>query len=163
MYVVFHSNSNFAAYIVCRRYKPCEFFGFVWTDCWGNKSNVITSPANSMLICIFYLFLKQNNKHLFFSLLLQMFVWTYWKKNIRWYSTSITNEYPLEFDMFDVEYKRISVGIRRRIISLKHNDTVIAKPRWCKLYFKEVIIRVLVMGKLSTPNPYNWQTRLQTH
>ena len=23
MYVVFHS--NFAAYIVCRRYKPCEF------------------------------------------------------------------------------------------------------------------------------------------
>ena len=24
------------------------FFGFVWTHCWGNKSNyVITSPANS--------------------------------------------------------------------------------------------------------------------
>ena len=39
--------SNFAAYIVCRRYKPCEFLGFVWTDCWGNKSYyVITSPAN---------------------------------------------------------------------------------------------------------------------
>ena len=46
MYVVFHS--NFAAYIVYRRYKPCEFLEFVWTDCWGNKSNyVITSPANS--------------------------------------------------------------------------------------------------------------------
>ena len=45
MYVVFHS--NFAAYIVCRCYQPCEFLGFVWTDCWGNKSNyVITSPAN---------------------------------------------------------------------------------------------------------------------
>ena len=47
MYVVFHS--NFAAYIVCRRYKPCEFLGFVWTDCWGNKSYyVITSPASSI-------------------------------------------------------------------------------------------------------------------
>ena len=46
MYVVFHS--NFAAYIVCRRYKPCEFLGLVWTDCWGNKSDYdITSPANS--------------------------------------------------------------------------------------------------------------------
>ena len=45
MCVVFHS--NFAAYIVCRRYKPCEFLRFVWTDYWGNKSNyVITSPAN---------------------------------------------------------------------------------------------------------------------
>ena len=45
MSVVFHS--NFAAYIVCRRYKPCEFPGFVWTDRWGNKSYyVITSPAN---------------------------------------------------------------------------------------------------------------------
>ena len=31
MYVIFHL--NFAAYIVCRRYKPCEFLGFVWTDC----------------------------------------------------------------------------------------------------------------------------------
>ena len=37
---------KFAAYIVCRCYKPCEFPGFVWTDCWGNKSYyVITSPA----------------------------------------------------------------------------------------------------------------------
>ena len=45
MYVVFHS--NFAAYIACRRYKPCEFLGLVWTDCWGNKSYYdITSPAN---------------------------------------------------------------------------------------------------------------------
>ena len=41
-------HSNFAAYIVCRRYKPCEFSGFVWTDCCGNKSYyVITSPANN--------------------------------------------------------------------------------------------------------------------
>ena len=49
MNVVFHS--NFAAYIVCRRYKPCEFPGFVWTDCWGNKSYyVITSPANNCLL-----------------------------------------------------------------------------------------------------------------
>ena len=31
MHAVFHS--NFAAYIVCRRCKPCEFLGFVWTDC----------------------------------------------------------------------------------------------------------------------------------
>ena len=46
MYVVFHS--NFAAYIVYRRYKQCEFLEFVWTDCWGYKSNyVITSPANN--------------------------------------------------------------------------------------------------------------------
>ena len=46
MYIVFHS--NFAAFIVCRRYKPCGFLGFVWTDCWGNKSYyVITSPAKS--------------------------------------------------------------------------------------------------------------------
>ena len=45
MYAVCHS--NFAAYIVCRRYKPCEFLGFVWTDCWGNKSNyIITFTAN---------------------------------------------------------------------------------------------------------------------
>ena len=45
MYAVFHS--NFAACILCRLYKPCEFLEFVWTDCWGNKSNyVITSPAN---------------------------------------------------------------------------------------------------------------------
>ena len=41
------TEDNFAAYIVCRRYKPCEFLGFVWTDCWGNKSYyIITSPAN---------------------------------------------------------------------------------------------------------------------
>ena len=33
--------------LVCRRHKPCEFLGFVWTDCWGNKSYcVTTSPAN---------------------------------------------------------------------------------------------------------------------
>ena len=39
--------SNFAACIVCRRDKPCEFPRFVWTDCWGNKSYyVINSPAN---------------------------------------------------------------------------------------------------------------------
>ena len=45
VYAVFHS--NFAACIVCRLYKPCEFLEFVWTDYWGNKSNyVITSPAN---------------------------------------------------------------------------------------------------------------------
>ena len=45
MYVVFHS--NFAAYIVYRRCKACEFLWFVWTDCWGNKSyHIITSPAN---------------------------------------------------------------------------------------------------------------------
>ena len=45
VYVVFHP--NFAVYIVCWRYKLCEFLGFVWTDCWGNKSYyVITSPAN---------------------------------------------------------------------------------------------------------------------
>ena len=45
MYVVFHS--NLATFIVCRRYKPCEFLGSVWTDCWGNKSHyVITSLAN---------------------------------------------------------------------------------------------------------------------
>ena len=49
MYVVFHS--NFAAYIVCRRYKPCEFLGLVWTYCWGNKSDYdITSPANTCCI-----------------------------------------------------------------------------------------------------------------
>ena len=47
MYVVFHS--NFAACIVFRRYQPCEFLGFVWTDYCGNKSNyVITSPANCL-------------------------------------------------------------------------------------------------------------------
>ena len=41
-------HSNFATYIVCRCYKPCEFLGFVWTD-WGNKSYyVITSTANSL-------------------------------------------------------------------------------------------------------------------
>ena len=32
---------------MCWHYRPCEFLGFVWTDCWGDKSNyVITSPAN---------------------------------------------------------------------------------------------------------------------
>ena len=32
---------------LCAVPKPCEFLEFVWTDCWGNKSNyVITSPAN---------------------------------------------------------------------------------------------------------------------
>ena len=47
MYVVLHS--NFAAFIVCQRYKPCGFPGFVWTDCWGNKScYVITSTANRL-------------------------------------------------------------------------------------------------------------------
>ena len=48
MYAIFHS--NFAAYIVCRRYKACEFLGFVCNDCWGNKSNhIITFPANKNL------------------------------------------------------------------------------------------------------------------
>ena len=47
MYAAFHS--NFAAHIVCWHCKPCEFPGFVWTDCWGNKSYyVITSPANTV-------------------------------------------------------------------------------------------------------------------
>ena len=46
MYVIFHS--NFAVFIVCQRYKPCGFPGFIWTNCWDNKScYVITSPANS--------------------------------------------------------------------------------------------------------------------
>ena len=53
IYVVFHS--NFAPYIVCRRYKPCEFPGFLWTDCRGNKSYyVITSPANFTVGKIIY-------------------------------------------------------------------------------------------------------------
>ena len=57
MYVLFHS--NFAASIVCRRYKPCEFPGFVWTDCWDNKSYyVITSSANDIyktnIDCFFF-------------------------------------------------------------------------------------------------------------
>ena len=42
---------------MCRHYRPCGFLGFVWTDCWGDKSNyVITSPANcqckNMTTCI---------------------------------------------------------------------------------------------------------------
>ena len=46
MYIVFYS--NFARYIVSRRYKPCEFLGFAWTNCWGDKPYyVITSPANT--------------------------------------------------------------------------------------------------------------------
>ena len=70
MYVVFHS--NFAAYIVYRRYKPCEFLEFVWTDCWGNKSSyVITSPANKANTCERRLSPKSSTKHrlqfLFFS------------------------------------------------------------------------------------------------
>ena len=61
MYVVFHS--NFAAFIVCRRYKPCEFPGFVWTDCWGNKSYyVITSPANyACLLNWWYLYTRNTH------------------------------------------------------------------------------------------------------
>ena len=48
MYGVLHS--NFAAYIVYRRCKPCEFLWFVWTDCWSNKSYyIITSPANTLV------------------------------------------------------------------------------------------------------------------
>ena len=36
---------------MCRHYRPCEFLGFVWTDCWGDKYNyVITSPANRSLV-----------------------------------------------------------------------------------------------------------------
>ena len=53
IYVLFHT--NFAASIVCRRYQPCEFPGFVWTDCWGNKSYyVITSPANRVYHALLY-------------------------------------------------------------------------------------------------------------
>ena len=49
MYAVFHS--NFAAYIVCWRCKPCEFLGLIWPDCWDNKSYyVINSPANCHLV-----------------------------------------------------------------------------------------------------------------
>ena len=45
--MLFHS--NFAAYIVCRRYKLCEFLEFVWTNCWGNKSiYAITSLATCL-------------------------------------------------------------------------------------------------------------------
>ena len=54
VYVVFHW--NFAAYIVSHRYNPCEFPGFVWTDCWGNKScYVITSPANRYIYAKMFL------------------------------------------------------------------------------------------------------------
>ena len=63
MYVVFHS--NFTTYIVCQRYKPCEFPGFVWNDCWGNKSYyVITSPGNTVigvLQCIIHILIARIN------------------------------------------------------------------------------------------------------
>ena len=54
MNVVFHS--NFAAYILFWHYKPCEFLGFVCTDCWGNANCVIviTSPANWDINLPFY-------------------------------------------------------------------------------------------------------------
>ena len=59
MHAVLHF--NFAAYIVYQRCKPCEFLGFVWTDCWGNKSPyVITSPANWALFCTLSVLLKQT-------------------------------------------------------------------------------------------------------
>ena len=42
---------------MCRHYRPCEFLGFVWTDCWGDKSNyVITSPANCHFKYSFFFF-----------------------------------------------------------------------------------------------------------
>ena len=48
MHVFLFKLCRVGVYIVCRRDKPCKFPGFVWTDCWGNKSYyVITSPANS--------------------------------------------------------------------------------------------------------------------
>ena len=57
----YEASSNFAAYIVCRRYKPCEFPRFVWTDCWGNKSYyVITSPANRKLNALLYIQLLKS-------------------------------------------------------------------------------------------------------
>ena len=61
-------HSNFAACIVFRRYKPCEFLGFVWTDYWGNKSDyVITSPANKTLWHGNILFQSRNLSDLSFS------------------------------------------------------------------------------------------------
>ena len=39
-------NSSFAAYIMCRHCKPCEFLEFVWTDCWGNQSYYVALPGH---------------------------------------------------------------------------------------------------------------------
>ena len=51
-----------------RRYKPCDFLEFVWTDCWGNKSNyVITSPANRQIWLYTALF-NQLLSHRLYSL-----------------------------------------------------------------------------------------------
>ena len=50
--------------IVCQRFKPCEFLGFVWTDCWGDKSYyVITSPANNNAISCCYLALSHKDSN----------------------------------------------------------------------------------------------------
>ena len=44
---VLSSAQTLSRSLVCRHCRPCEFLGFVWTDCWGDKSNyVITSTAN---------------------------------------------------------------------------------------------------------------------
>ena len=34
--VMYCFHSNFAVYVICQCHKPCEFLGFVWTDCRGN-------------------------------------------------------------------------------------------------------------------------------
>ena len=48
---------NFAAYIVCRRLKQCEFLGFVRTDCWGG---LILLRDTSMRIDLFLVVLEQE-------------------------------------------------------------------------------------------------------
>ena len=49
MYAAFHS--NFAARIVYRRYKPFEFLGFIWTNCWGNESIMYCKKLQHSLQC----------------------------------------------------------------------------------------------------------------
>ena len=91
MYVVFHS--NFAAYIVSRCYKPCGFPGFVWTDCWGNKSYyVITflanTPSNSIHEDIAYW-----NYYIMLSVYLAT-KWLLWPKQMHDLAVTCGNHHP---------------------------------------------------------------------
>ena len=65
---------------VCRLYQPCEFLEFVWTDCWGNKSNyVITSPANTSKRLMHIVFSMHNKGYQ--SLLISLVLVQYWHWN----------------------------------------------------------------------------------
>ena len=108
--------------ILCDR----EFPGFVWTDCWGNKSYyVITSPANITSWTIWSKFYIQD-KYVSFPILREQ----------KLVSCNRTNAHPWFANNHDNVESRWNVGNKETLLSyLKHASSLTDKMKgWLLVY-----------------------------